>query len=201
MGCSNSNLSPKKGGSTAYFCAVFEQGGTRLIKQYPISSAGEINEAKKKLFSGYDGLYYKLLTDDNNTMTVKGYSIRSNRLIKIEKTDQMGRLILIKYPQKNIECSQSYHMRSNGTMIVKRNCSNGKKQITLFRHIENSSYEWYEKNESYFYDDDQMLWKLRFENGTSYKYDNGGKLIDTADDIAPSDLCTPFIQYKSIGVW
>ncbi len=196
-GCNNAQLSSVKHDRNLYFCAVFEQGGTRLIKSYPISSLREIDNEKKMLLPGYDGLYYKLSVDRNNATVIRGYSIRSNDLIKIEKTDKFGRLQSIEYPQHLIKCIQRYRVPTDKKMIVERSCSNGEKWVEYYDYVKYGSFGGYEKTKSFFYKNNRMLWKLIFKDGISYRYDKNGKLLDKAEDIAVSDLCTPTIQFKA----
>ncbi len=177
-----------------YYCVVFEQGGTHMVKDYRVASYETLLKEKNKLEKDKDAYYYKIKGDSDKKI-IYAYSIKNHNLEKILKTDNKKRLVHISFPKKNINCTQKYIIHDN-IMKVVRECSNGDKRIAYYTY--NKKLEIYTPKKRIYYKNSIVNKTVIDKNGTTNIYDNHNNLLESIStyEIAISDLCVPYIDHK-----
>jgi len=177
-----------------YYCVVFEQGGTRMIKDYRVASYEKLLKEKTRLKKGKDAYYYKI-EDDLGKKVIYAYSIKNHNLEKILKTDNKKRLVHIAFPTRGINCTQKYITNDNAIKVV-RECSNGDKRIEYYKY--NKKLEIYTPKKRIYYKNNIVNETVIYKNGTTNIYDNYNNLLESnsSHDIAISDLCVPYIEHN-----
>jgi len=176
--CENSKPNFSNHDFRYYYCSVFENAGLDHKLLNPIYNLNDFNQKKSqlmKLFPHKDATYYKV-EQKNKKIISYGYSMKTNKLEEIIKSDESGKEIFAEYFTNGHsikKCSYKYKFfDTNLTRYI--SCTDKTLRI-----------EYYKKKYEMFYWTKTILYKNNILQQKYFRNENDNV-------IAKSDMCVPY---------